>query len=135
MAKADPEHGPGTPLQNYRAHILSKLLLSAAQLAQLKFRLTNPGWPMLWRGLQTIRDGTNRRTWDWEDDDNELLQVFRIEFGLSWDAIAEFLVIGMRPSQCEQLFERNKAIHLYGAWVLTDDQWKKFNTPGAMVFY
>ncbi|KAH3939644.1 hypothetical protein HBH53_232420 [Parastagonospora nodorum] len=52
MAKADPEHGPGTPLQNYRAHILSKLLLSAAQLAQLKFRLNNPGWPM-WKKFNT----------------------------------------------------------------------------------
>ncbi|KAH5299675.1 hypothetical protein HBI12_197020 [Parastagonospora nodorum] len=82
-----------------------------------------------------IRDGTNRRTWDWEDDDDELLQVFRIEFGLSWDVIAEFLFIGMRPSQCGQRLEKNKAIHLCGAGVLTDDQWKKFNTPGAMVFY
>lgn len=75
--------------------------LSASQRDGVRLLLSQTGWSTVWQSLEKIQDCVKGMNWDWQPVDDVLLNKFHEVFKMSWQAVAQYMVVGMRPRQCE----------------------------------
>jgi len=92
-------------LDQYKTYIISIMPLNAQQKINLRDLLDQEGWPQTWVSLVLIEQNKEARWWDWFPMENKVLRALKERFDMSWEDMAEYLYIGMRPSQCRLRYE------------------------------